>query len=192
MFVFFIKWLRMLWRNESDAPKLALRGPPMMTSDAKRALAKTIRELREKIIPPDLREATERAYQLAIDAKKATLSEAARAKREDRGVARRADPRGRGQSAARGQAAAVRRADQGCRSDAAPALGLPAPARNQRPAHGADRRGRLGQPRLQGLSRGRAARNAQSQDSVGAFIGKVARSRRNHLPRRHQPLLTST
>ena len=60
----------------------------MMTSDAKRALAKTIRELREKIILPDLREATERAYQLAIDAKKATLSEAARAKREDRGVAR--------------------------------------------------------------------------------------------------------
>jgi hypothetical protein len=34
----------------------------MMTSDAKRALAKTIRELREKIILPDLREATERAY----------------------------------------------------------------------------------------------------------------------------------
>lgn len=33
---------------------------------------------------------------------------------------------------------------------------LPAPARNQRPAHGADRHGRLGQPRLQGLSRGRA------------------------------------
>jgi hypothetical protein len=32
----------------------------MMTSDAKRALAKTIRELREKIILPDLREATER------------------------------------------------------------------------------------------------------------------------------------
>jgi hypothetical protein len=29
----------------------------MMTSDAKRALAKTIRELREKIILPDLREA---------------------------------------------------------------------------------------------------------------------------------------
>ncbi len=28
----------------------------MMTSDAKRALAKTIRELREKIILPDLRE----------------------------------------------------------------------------------------------------------------------------------------
>lgn len=56
----------------------------MMTSDAKRALAKTIRALREKIILPDLREATERAYQLAIDAKKATLSEAARAKREDR------------------------------------------------------------------------------------------------------------
>jgi hypothetical protein len=50
----------------------------MMTSDAKRALAKTIRVLREKIILPDLREATERAYQLAIDAKKATLSEAAR------------------------------------------------------------------------------------------------------------------
>ena len=48
MFVFFIKWLLMLWRNESDAPKLALRGPPMMTSDAKRALAKTIRELRER------------------------------------------------------------------------------------------------------------------------------------------------
>ena len=66
-----------------------------MTSDAKRLLAKTIRELREKIILPDLREATERAYQLAIDAKKATLSEAARAKREDRGVARRADPRSR-------------------------------------------------------------------------------------------------
>jgi hypothetical protein len=40
----------------------------MMTSDAKRALAKTIRELREKIILPDLREATERAYQLAIEA----------------------------------------------------------------------------------------------------------------------------
>jgi len=55
-----------------------------MTSDAKRALAKTIRELREKLILPDLREATERAYQLVIDAKKATLSEAARAKREDR------------------------------------------------------------------------------------------------------------
>jgi hypothetical protein len=53
----------------------------MMTSDAKRALAKTIHELREKIILPDLREATERAYQLAIDAKKATLSEAARTKR---------------------------------------------------------------------------------------------------------------
>jgi len=34
----------------------------MMTSDAKRALAKTIRELREKIILPDLRGATERAY----------------------------------------------------------------------------------------------------------------------------------
>jgi hypothetical protein len=52
-----------------------------MTSDAKRALAKTIRELREKIILPDLREATTRAYQFDIDAKKATLSEAARAKR---------------------------------------------------------------------------------------------------------------
>jgi hypothetical protein len=50
----------------------------MMISDAKRALAKTIRELREKIILPDLREATERAYQLAINAKKTTLSEAAR------------------------------------------------------------------------------------------------------------------
>ena len=35
----------------------------MMTSGAKRALAKTIRELREKTILLDLREATERAYQ---------------------------------------------------------------------------------------------------------------------------------
>jgi hypothetical protein len=34
----------------------------MMTSDAKRALAKPIRVLREEIILPDLREATERAY----------------------------------------------------------------------------------------------------------------------------------
>lgn len=71
------------------------------TSDAKRLLAKTIRELREKIILPDLREATERAYQLAIDAKKATLSGAARAKRarieawldeQTRGIATKARP----------------------------------------------------------------------------------------------------
>src|SRR5690606_35465519 len=34
-----------------------------MTPDAKRALSKTIRELREKILIPDLRDATERAYQ---------------------------------------------------------------------------------------------------------------------------------
>lgn len=52
-----------------------------MTADAKRALSKTIRELREKVLLPDLRDATERAYQLSIDAKKATLSEAARTKR---------------------------------------------------------------------------------------------------------------
>jgi len=53
----------------------------MMTSDAKRVLSKTIRELRAQIIE-DLRDATERAYLLSIaDAKKATLSEAARTKR---------------------------------------------------------------------------------------------------------------
>ncbi|MDQ3367229.1 MAG: BREX-6 system adenine-specific DNA-methyltransferase PglX [Myxococcota bacterium] len=52
-----------------------------MTPDAKRLLSKTIRELRERIIK-DLRDATARAYLLSIvDAKKATLSEAARAKR---------------------------------------------------------------------------------------------------------------
>lgn len=52
-----------------------------MTDDAKRALSKTIRELRENVIIPDLRDATERAYQLSLPAKKATLSEAARIKR---------------------------------------------------------------------------------------------------------------
>jgi hypothetical protein len=52
-----------------------------MSGDAKRALSKTIRELREKILLPDLRDATERAYQLSLDAKKATLSQAARTKR---------------------------------------------------------------------------------------------------------------
>lgn len=51
-----------------------------MTPEAKRALSKAIRELRVQIIA-DLRDATERAYQLSIDAKKATLSEAARTKR---------------------------------------------------------------------------------------------------------------
>ncbi len=51
-----------------------------MTPEAKRTLSKTIRELRAQIIE-DLRDATERAYQLSVDAKKATLSEAARTKR---------------------------------------------------------------------------------------------------------------
>jgi hypothetical protein len=39
MFCFFIRKLQMIWRNWFDAPKLALRGPPMMTSGAKHALA---------------------------------------------------------------------------------------------------------------------------------------------------------
>ncbi|MBA3538601.1 MAG: BREX-6 system adenine-specific DNA-methyltransferase PglX, partial [Deltaproteobacteria bacterium] len=50
------------------------------TSDAKRALAKTIRTLRATLID-DLGEATERAYRLSIDGKKAQLDEAARVKR---------------------------------------------------------------------------------------------------------------
>lgn len=59
------------------------RGQPMnqpMTNEAKRALAKTIRGLRAQLIE-DLGEATERAYRLSLDAKKAKLDEAARIKR---------------------------------------------------------------------------------------------------------------
>ena len=52
----------------------------MMTSEAKRALAKTIRGLRGRLIE-ELGEAMERAYLLSIDAKKAELDEAARVKR---------------------------------------------------------------------------------------------------------------
>ncbi len=52
----------------------------MMTSEAKRALAKTIRGLRGRLIE-ELGEAMERAYLLSIDAKKAQLDEAARVKR---------------------------------------------------------------------------------------------------------------
>ena len=51
-----------------------------MTSDAKRALSRTIRELRRRLID-DLGEATERAYRLSIDAKKASLDEASRVQR---------------------------------------------------------------------------------------------------------------
>ena len=52
-----------------------------MTSDGKRALAKTIRALRTRLIG-DLGEATERVYRLSVvDAKKAQLDEAARVKR---------------------------------------------------------------------------------------------------------------
>jgi hypothetical protein len=51
-----------------------------MTSEAKRALAKTIRGLRGRLIE-ELGAAMERAYLLSIDAKKAQLDEAARVKR---------------------------------------------------------------------------------------------------------------
>jgi hypothetical protein len=51
-----------------------------MTSEAKRALAKTIRGLRGRLIE-ELGAAMERAYLLSIDAKKAHLDEAARVKR---------------------------------------------------------------------------------------------------------------
>ena len=51
-----------------------------MTSEAKRALSRTIRELRKRLID-DLGEATERAYRLSIDAKKAALDEASRVRR---------------------------------------------------------------------------------------------------------------
>ena len=60
---------RQAWRTYLSLVALACssRNSPigdyaMMTSDAKSALTKTIRELREKIILPDLREATARAY----------------------------------------------------------------------------------------------------------------------------------
>jgi hypothetical protein len=42
----------------------------VMTSEAKRALSRTSRELRKRLID-DLGEATERAYRLSIDAKQA-------------------------------------------------------------------------------------------------------------------------
>jgi len=51
-----------------------------MTSEAKRALSRTIRELRKRLID-DLGEATERAYRLSIDARKAALDEASRVRR---------------------------------------------------------------------------------------------------------------
>ena len=51
-----------------------------MTSEAKRALAKAIRGLRKRLID-DLGEAMEGAYRLSIDAKKASLDEAARVRR---------------------------------------------------------------------------------------------------------------
>lgn len=52
-----------------------------MSSEAKRALSKTIRQLRKQLID-DLRDATERAYRFSVpDARKAKLSEAARIKR---------------------------------------------------------------------------------------------------------------
>ena len=52
-----------------------------MTSDAKRALAKTIRGLRQRLID-DLGQAMQGAYLLSIaDPKKASLDEAARARR---------------------------------------------------------------------------------------------------------------
>ncbi len=51
-----------------------------MTTEAKRALSKTIRGLRARLLE-DLAEATERAYRLSIDAKRAELDEAARVKR---------------------------------------------------------------------------------------------------------------
>ena len=51
-----------------------------MTSEAKRALARTIRGLRASLIE-DLGEALERAYRLSIDGKKAQLDEVHRVKR---------------------------------------------------------------------------------------------------------------
>ena len=51
-----------------------------MTSEGKRALSRTIRELRKRLID-DLGEATERAYRLSIDATKASLDEASRVRR---------------------------------------------------------------------------------------------------------------
>jgi hypothetical protein len=53
---------------------------PTMTSEAKRALAKTIRGLRGRLIE-ELGAAMERAYLLSIEAKVAQLDEAARVKR---------------------------------------------------------------------------------------------------------------
>jgi hypothetical protein len=52
-----------------------------MTSDAKRALSKTIRGLRETLLT-DLHESTESAYRLSLKAKDAVLSEASRVGRE--------------------------------------------------------------------------------------------------------------
>jgi hypothetical protein len=51
-----------------------------MTSEAKRALSQTIRKLRARLIE-ELGEAVDRAYRLSIDARKATLPEAARIRR---------------------------------------------------------------------------------------------------------------
>ncbi len=51
-----------------------------MTDKAKQVLAKKIRELRARLIE-DLGEATERAYRLSLEGKKAKLDEAARIKR---------------------------------------------------------------------------------------------------------------
>ncbi|MCA9678854.1 MAG: BREX-6 system adenine-specific DNA-methyltransferase PglX [Myxococcales bacterium] len=53
---------------------------PQMTSDAKRALSRTIRELRKRLLD-DLGAAMNAAYKLSIDAKKATLDESARVRR---------------------------------------------------------------------------------------------------------------
>ncbi len=127
----------------------------MMTTDAKRALAKTIRTLRARLIT-DLGEATERAYRLSIDARKAQLDEAGRVKRARlEGMDRRAGPRAPRQGTHRRRPAPARRRDQGRRRHAAAAPGVPAPARGQRPPGRQGRHGRLGQPRLQGLPRGR-------------------------------------
>jgi hypothetical protein len=52
-----------------------------MTPEAKSALSKTIRGLRQRLLD-DLRAATETAYRLSVRAQDAGLSEAARAKRE--------------------------------------------------------------------------------------------------------------
>ena len=54
--------------------------PPHMTSEAKRALSKTIRALRERLLK-DLTAAAEGAYRLSLPAGDAKLSEAARIRR---------------------------------------------------------------------------------------------------------------